>query len=400
VEVQDTDEARVEDMPLPADGGGCLPIAEAPGGVELGLDGDASNLGMQVAAGLEGIKKRHVCPQCGKGYASAGHLKQHVESVHEGKKPHVCPQCGDAFAQAGQLNSHVVVVHEGAKPFVCEKCQHPFAAAYLLERHLPSCGRFTSSQRAAISSNGCYAFREREISEADRAAEQLVASAVGGEVPVLHRDASAEQKNDWNAQVDAKVLQMDEATEGGPLAVYIGSTHAEGLLIDLLIDPETRSFPADGACLVECLTRRGSDGALHYTSRTEKGEWVFAAREYPPPGAGHPVPALIPIAISFDPISNTAVAEGRLVKLGHKGQGHPFINPANFNAGDLRKMVKFGSVLYVLPTTGVVGRAEVDELLGKQRVETNERRATKRQQKQSSEDELSHSSTLEGDSQG
>jgi len=56
-EVHATDEARVEDMPLPAAVVRCLPIAEAPGGVEPGLDGDASDLGMQVAAGLGGVKK-------------------------------------------------------------------------------------------------------------------------------------------------------------------------------------------------------------------------------------------------------------------------------------------------------------------------------------------------------
>jgi hypothetical protein len=359
----------------------------------------ASNLKKHVEAVHEG-KKPHACPQCDRAFSHASSLKKHVEAVHEGKKPHVCPQCGHAFAQAGQLKCHVAVVHEGIKPFVCEKCMYPFAFAREFKRHVASCGLYTSSQRAAISSNGCYAFREREISKADRGAEQLVASAVGGDVPVLHRDANAEQKNDWNARVDAKVLQLAEAFGGGPLAAYIGSTHAEGLLID----PETRSIPADDPRLVKCLTRRVSTGSQHYTIRNEKGEWVFAAREYPPPGAGNPVPALIPIAVSFDPTSNTTVTEGRLVRQGHKGQGYLFLNPPNFNAGSGLKMAKYGSVLYLLPTTGNVKRAEVVELLGKLRETNNkaghEKRATKRQQKQSSEDELSHSSTLEGDSQG
>ena len=482
-EVHDTDEASVEDMPLPAAGRGRLPISEAPGGVEPGLDGDASHLAMQGAAVLAGAKKRHACPQCPKTFSTAGnrdrhvrtvhegikahacpqcpktfttargrdvhvravhegkkphvcphelcgvafaaahHLKSHVVAVHEGKKPHVCPheKCGVAFAHANSLKRHVEVVHKGIKEHACEKCHHRFARSVHLKRHLETCGRITSSQRAAISSNGSYAFRDREITEADRDAEQRAASAVGGEVPVLHRDASTEQKNAFNAQVDAIVQRVAGAIGDGPspmnstwpsgptpgptppymaVGAHLGSAGAEGLSID----PGTRSFPADDPRLVKCLTRRGSMGSPNYTSQNEKGEWVFAAREFPPPGAGYPVPAMIPIAVSFDPTSNTTVTEGRLVKLGHKGQGHLFLNPPNFNAGPGLKMAKFGSVLYLLPTTGNVGRAEVDELLGKLREQNNEaskearkeKKATKRQQ--SSEDELSPSATLEGDS--
>ncbi|KAJ1490153.1 hypothetical protein T484DRAFT_1778017 [Baffinella frigidus] len=52
----------------------------------------------------------NVCPQCEKGFSTAGNLKEHIAAVHEGKKPHVCPQCDTAFSQASTLKRHVETV--------------------------------------------------------------------------------------------------------------------------------------------------------------------------------------------------------------------------------------------------------------------------------------------------
>jgi len=338
--------------------------------------------------------KTFTCPEagCDAAFGKRGELNTHIASKH-GPKTFFCrvETCDAAFGTLGELNLHVKQVQD--KKQVCPKCQHPCGTASNLKRHLAKCGRLTSRRQAAAFSNGCYAFCAREIGEADRYAEQLVASAVGATVPVLHRDFSTDEQNYWWGRVQAIVRLVAAAIED-PMALYIGSTNAQGLIVD----PETQSVPADDSRLVKGVTRRGSHGWNHYTSQTEDGRWVFAASEYPPPGEGFPVPAMIPIAVSFDPTLKTTVAEGRLVRLGREGKGLLVLNPPIFNGGNGLLMEKHGSVLYLLPTTGNVGRVEAEDLFGRQRVARNEKRAA-RKHKKSSEDQPSQRSYLEdGDS--
>ena len=270
------------------------------------------------------------------------------------------------------------------KTHKCPECGHLFGRASSLETHHAKCVLLTSSQRAAASSLGCYVFRARQIGEADRDAERRVASAVGGTVPVLRLGPSRDEKNKWRARVH-EIVQLVAAASSH--ALYIGSTNAEGLCVD----PGVRFVQADDPRLVKCVTRRGSRNDLNYTSQNEDGGWVFAARQHPLGGARYPVPAMVPIAVSFDPTLNTTVVEGKLVRLGHEGKGPAFLNPPRWNAGYMLKMAEFGSVLYLVPS--VVGWDEADEVLGKSRAANNEKR--KRKQRQNSEDNLSQSSSSE-----
>jgi len=105
---------------------------------------------------------------------------------------------------------------------------------------------------------------------------------------------------------------------------------------------------------------------------------------------------MIPIAVSFDLTFETTVAEGRLVRLGREGKGPLFLNPPIFSGGYGLLMEKYGSFLYVLPTTGNVGRFEAEELFGKLRVAACEKKA-ERKHKRSSQDELSQSLSMQGD---
>ena len=56
--------------------------------------------------------KRYQCPLCDKSYPYNQSLKQHIESVHEGKKPFQCTQCDARFTQKHGLNGHIAAIHE------------------------------------------------------------------------------------------------------------------------------------------------------------------------------------------------------------------------------------------------------------------------------------------------
>ena len=57
------------------------------------------------------VKKNHKCDSCGKAFFQGGHLREHINSVHNGQKDHKCDSCGKSFSQYGSLKKHINVVH-------------------------------------------------------------------------------------------------------------------------------------------------------------------------------------------------------------------------------------------------------------------------------------------------
>ena len=55
--------------------------------------------------------KNHKCDSCGKSFSEAGHLKGHINEVHNGQKDHKCDSCGKSFSQPGHLKTHINSVH-------------------------------------------------------------------------------------------------------------------------------------------------------------------------------------------------------------------------------------------------------------------------------------------------
>ena len=102
-------------------------------------------------------KKKHVCDwtgangqTCNRAFDWQSHLKRHIEIVHEGKKEHVCNKtgtdgqpCNQAFAWKCHLKKHIEAVHEGKKEHVCNKtgtdgqpCNQAFVWKCHLKKHI------------------------------------------------------------------------------------------------------------------------------------------------------------------------------------------------------------------------------------------------------------------------
>ena len=89
-----------------------------------------SNVSVKEKMGLLG------CNICNSFYVNAQILKQHVESVHEGKKSFYCKICNIAFARRGNLKDHVAAVHDKLTPFRCSICDSTFAQKSNLDKHV------------------------------------------------------------------------------------------------------------------------------------------------------------------------------------------------------------------------------------------------------------------------
>jgi hypothetical protein len=55
-------------------------------------------------------RKDFKCPVCDKGFAHAGNLKVHRESVHEGVR-YLCPGCNQTYGQRGRCLNHIRLKH-------------------------------------------------------------------------------------------------------------------------------------------------------------------------------------------------------------------------------------------------------------------------------------------------
>ena len=102
-------------------------------------------------------KKKHVCDKtevdsqpCNKAFGQKRDLKRHIETVHEGKKEHVCDKtgadgqpCNKAFGQKNHLKIHIKTVHESKKEHVCDwtgadgqPCNKAFGQKSHLKTHI------------------------------------------------------------------------------------------------------------------------------------------------------------------------------------------------------------------------------------------------------------------------
>ena len=91
-------------------------------------------------------KKRHKCDQCEKDFASGGTLHNHKLTKHEGKKikrnKKQCPHCNKSFSTKNY--SHHLLTHQSLKPFLCPFCSS-YAAKYVERISSNTLIRFTSS---------------------------------------------------------------------------------------------------------------------------------------------------------------------------------------------------------------------------------------------------------------
>ena len=80
--------------------------------------------------------KAHKCEPCGKSFSTAGYLKVHIHTVHEGHKDYKCESCGKSFTQTSSLKTHIRSVHEGRRDHTCDSCAKSFSEASHLKRHI------------------------------------------------------------------------------------------------------------------------------------------------------------------------------------------------------------------------------------------------------------------------
>ena len=77
----------------------------------------------------------HICPTCGKSFATKGEVKTHCKMVHEGIR-HECQICNQTYVSKQALKEHVKKNHEGDKPsFKCSMCEKSFWTKQVLKRH-------------------------------------------------------------------------------------------------------------------------------------------------------------------------------------------------------------------------------------------------------------------------
>lgn len=80
--------------------------------------------------------RTHICPDCGKGFTTAGYLQVHMKQHKEARFQ--CDECGKKFTYKCNLQSHLSVhkPKDSDKPYQCEVCKKWFRLQSYLDMHI------------------------------------------------------------------------------------------------------------------------------------------------------------------------------------------------------------------------------------------------------------------------
>ena len=96
-------------------------------------------LELHIAKVHEG-KKPFSCEKCDKGFSKKFNLKEHVQSVHEGRKL-LCETCGKGFVNRDSLRNHIDHIHNKFKrksQHLCNICGKDYSKKWALDQHMGS----------------------------------------------------------------------------------------------------------------------------------------------------------------------------------------------------------------------------------------------------------------------
>ena len=83
-------------------------------------------------------KKPFKCSLCSQCFTRKNGMEKHISAVHEGKKPFKCTICDKSFGRKSHMELHISAVHEEKKPFKCSLCREAFTRKENLQKHISS----------------------------------------------------------------------------------------------------------------------------------------------------------------------------------------------------------------------------------------------------------------------